>query len=424
MARRLTHIGAALAVALLTATACSSGGSNAGGPPASAGGDLTIANWQWLEPARGNNLWQAVTGYQQVNPKATLKKQSIARADYESTLSTQLGARSGPDLLIIPDTYFATVAKAGLLEPLDTALPANEKQALNATNTFGMYQNQQLAYTWETVNYALFWNKALMAKAGVQPPKDFQSLLADAQAIKAKTGVPGFAVRNQMAEEAPWWVDFSNWPAGFGGQWSQNNKLTIDSPANIQAVTAFKAMYSSGAMDTGDDASTFRTKFSQGKIGMMIDNSSALATMVGGNNAVKSADVGASALPFPTGQTVNVGVMIGINKYSKHKALAKDFLSWLYTSGAQKNLAAAFGASSPGTAAPTSDSFIQANPWVPVFKAQANASGSSVIAGFADKTPQIRHIILSHVSEVLLKNVDPTTAMKAAQAEALKLVGG
>ena len=428
MARRMTYITASLGAVLLTATACSGGSttSSDAGPKASAGGVLTVSNWQWLEPNRGDLLWSVIAGYSKVNPKATMKKESVARADYEKTVSTQLGAHGGPDLIIIPDTFFAKVAKSGLLEPIDDAVPANLKQTLNpTTNDFGKYKGKQLAYTWETVNYALFWNKSLLNQAGVQPPTDFDSLLAAAKAIKAKTGVPGFAVRNKMAEETPWWVDFSNWPNGFGGQWSKGGKLTIDAPGNIQAVTAFKKMYDSGAMETGDDASTFRTKFSQGKIGMMIDNSSALVTMVGGDkNPVKSADVGASPLPFPTKTSANVGEWIGINKYSKNKALAKDFLKYLYSADVQKQLAAALGASSPGTDAQTPESFVAANPWVPVYKAQAKDSRSSVVEGFADKTPQVSHIVLSHISEVLINNVDPATALKAAQAEATKAVGG
>jgi multiple sugar transport system substrate-binding protein len=428
MARRKTYITATFAAVLLTVTACSGGSTSSSdaGPKASAGGVLTMSNWQWLEPSRGDKLWSVVEGYSKVNPKATMKKESVARADYEKTISTQLGAHGGPDLIIIPDTYFATVAKSGLLEPVDDAVPANLKQTLNPTaNDFGKYQGKQLAYTWEMVNYALFWNKSLLNKAGVQPPTDFASLLTAAKAIKAKTGVGGFAVRNQMAEETPWWVDFSNWIDGYGGQWSKGGKLTIDAPENVQAVSAFKKMYGSGAMDTGDDASAFRTKFSQGKIGMMIDNSSALTTMVGGDkNPVKSAGVGASALPFPTATSANVGEWIGINKYSKHKALAKDFLKYLYSADAQKGLAAALGASSPGTDAPTPESFIAANPWVPVYKAQVKDSRSSVVQGFADKTPQISHIVLSHISDVLINNVDPATALKAAQTEATAAVGG
>src|SRR4029453_17946065 len=100
--------------------------------------------------------------------------------------------------------------------------------------------------------------------------------------------------RHQINEEAPWWIDFSNWTYGFGGKWSNGGALTINSPENVAAVTAFRDMYSSGAMAVGDDASTFRSKFKAGKVGMMIDNSSALATMVTGNQAVPSKTVGAS----------------------------------------------------------------------------------------------------------------------------------
>jgi len=75
-----------LLAAGLVLTACGGGGSGGGeGPPASEGGELTFANWQWLEPNRGDTIWEAVGSYSTANPNATLTKQEITRKDYENT---------------------------------------------------------------------------------------------------------------------------------------------------------------------------------------------------------------------------------------------------------------------------------------------------------------------------------------------------
>lgn len=414
--RRYVAAGTAVVLAAALTTGCGGGpGSDDGG------GELVFANWQWLEPGRGEQLWTAVNGYTATDPSVTLKQQSIARKDYESTLKTQIGARGGPDILIIPDTFLPELAEAGALAPLDDVLDGTGKQALNATNAAGEYDGKQVGYAWEIVNYALFWNTALLDEAGVQPPTDMPGLVAAAQQIKARTGNPGFAVRHQINEEAPWWIDFSNWTYGFGGAWSKEGTLTIDSPQNIAAVTAFRDMYTSGAMAVGDDASTFRSKFKAGKVGMMIDNSSALATMVAGNTTVPSTGVGASPLPFPTRASGQAGFFIGINAFAKNKTAAKKWLRWFYGAEPQRQAAAALGASVLGTDAEPPAEFVTANPWVPTFRAQAATSSDAVIDGFETATPLIRHIVLAEVEKVLVDGDDPATALARAQEAAEKL---
>ncbi|GLZ01549.1 extracellular solute-binding protein [Actinoplanes sp. NBRC 103695] len=408
--RRYLAAGLALALAL---TACG----NSGGDE-KATGELVFASWQWLEPGRGEQLWKVAGGYTATDPGVTLKQQAVARKDYESTLKTQIGARGGPDLLIIPDTFLPELADAGALEPLDGVV---DKASLNATNEAGKVDGKQLGYAWEIVNYALFWNTALLGQAGVKPPTDVPSLIAAAKQIKAKTGNPGFAVRHQINEETPWWIDFSNWTYGFGGTWSKDGKLSIDSPENVAAVTAFRDMYSSGAMAVGDDASTFRSKFKAGKVGMMIDNSSALSTMVAGNKVVPSTGVGASKLPFPAPKSSQAGFFIGVNKFGKNKAAAKKWLSWYYGADVQKQAAGALGASVLGTDAKPPAEFITANPWVPTFQAQAATSADAVIDGFETDTPKIRHLVLAEVEKVLVDGEDPAAALARAQQEAEKL---
>ena len=392
--RRLAPVAVIAALAL---AACGGGGGGGEGAPAEDGGTLTFANWQWLEPNRGDKIWDAVTGYEDVNTKATLEKQEIARKDFESTMKTQMGAGDGPDILVIPDSFFPELAEAGLLEPLDGVLEDEQAAALNSTNEAGKWDDQQLAYSWEVVQYAFFWNQALLDQAGVQAPTTPEELATAAKTITEQTGVPGFAVRHQMDEETVWWTDFANWPYGFDGGWSDGEKLTIDSPENVEAVAAYKEVYDSGGFAIGDDASTFRSKFAEGQIAMMIDNSSALLTMVNDNEKVPSTGVGASALPFPGDGSSQVGVYIGINKNSKNKELAKDWLNWFFTEDAQTAAADALGASAIGTDAEPPAAFVDANPWVPAFKEQGGASQSALIEGFETKTPQIRTIILTQL---------------------------
>jgi len=180
-------------------------------------------------------------------------------------------------------------------------------------------------------------------------------------------------------------------------------------------------MYKSGAMAVGDDASTFRSKFQQGRIGMMIDNSSALFTMVTDNKAVPSTGVGASKLPFPTAKTSQAGFFVGINKFAKNKTLAKEWLRWFFGADVQTKAAAALGASVIGTDAKPPAQFVTANPWVPTFQAQAAASADAVVDGFETRTAQIRHLVLSEVEEVLVSGDDPAAALTRAQQAAEKL---
>lgn len=411
---------AALAVAAMVLSACSGGGAapkDTGS--ATEGGTLTFASWQWQEPARGVQIWDAVSAYTKANPAAKMEKQEVTRADFEKTMSTQIGAGAGPDILIIPDPFMPTLAASGALEPLDGVLPADETKALRESNDNYKFKGKQLSLVWEAVPYALFWNKALTEAAGVtEAPKTVDDLVQAAKAVQDKTGKTGFVVRHQLNEEGPWWTDFSNWPFGYGGGWSDDGKLTINSADNIKAADALKQIYSSGAFGVGDDASTYRSKFAAGEIGYVIDNSSALLTMVANNTAVPSTGVDAAVLPFPGGSSAYAGFSIGINAHSKNKALAKDFIKWMYSEKTQLSLADALFPSGIGTEATAPKAKVDANPWIKAFYEQLKDSQSVVVKGFEAKTPQISHIVLTQIQRMLTTDISAKDALDAAQKEA------
>lgn len=398
---------ALIAVASLALAGCSASGDNqAAGEDAT----LTMANWQFLEPNRGDEIYDLVSQFED----ATIERVEITRADYEKTLSTQFGAGAGPDLFVVPDAYFPQLVEAGILEPLDDVVA--DAAGLRDINENYAVDGTQFGVAWEVVPYALFWNTDILAQAGVTPPTNVDELITAANTITDNTGKTGFAVRHQIAEQTPWWNDQSNWEFGFGGGWSDGEKLTIDSEENIAAVSAYQEVYNAPGFGKGQDASTYRSAFSAGELGMAIDNSSAVMTLIG--DAVPADKIGSAPLPFPGGGSASVGVAIGVNANSDNKELAKDWVRWMLTEGTQASLADTLFPSVIATDVTASDELINANAWVEGFYEQANDSQSVIIPGFESQTSEISTIILTQISRALIDGVSASEALGEAQKEA------
>lgn len=386
---------------------CSSGAGGASGPA-----EIVFADWQWLEPGRGDRLWDAMNEFTKVNDQVTLKQESSTRADYEKKMQTEIGAGGGPDLLIVPQGLLYQMQSANLLLPLEGV----EDDSLADQETF---DGQRLVYGWELVNFGFIWNKSLLADAGVEPPTDMAGILAAAKQITAKTGKPGFAVRNSTNEMQPWWSDFQHWVYGYGGAWSADGKLTIANPQNVEAVMMLKKLYDSGSMPIGDDASTFRSRFAKGEIAMMFDNASVLFTILDGNKQLTSSDVGVAHLPFPTDNDSLVTNFIGINKNTKRPDEAMAFLKWLSSPDGQKVAAGGIFPTLNATATPPPADIVAKYPWIKVYaEAAKTAKGSPLIPGFELQTPQISTIIMKAIEKVLVSNADPTTSLQDAQKAA------
>lgn len=370
-----------------------------------------IGNWQWLEPKRGDLLWDGVQKYSETNPKAKLTKVSTPYSSYADKLNTEIGAGGGPDLIVMLDSQFATLSQAGLLEPLDGALKGAK---LNSTNEAGKLKDKQLAVSWERVNYAFIWNKSLLAKAEVSPPTTVDELITAGKAIKAKTGAQGFGVRHQMSEFDGWFMDYANWTYGFGGSYAKDGKTTLDTPENVKGLQAFKKVYDSGIMPIGDDMSTMRSKFAQGQLGMLIENSGGTESAAA---ALGGKAIGASALPFPN-PGAHQQILIAVNAHSKHKALAKDFISWFVSEKGQKLSQPGHGASAMATDIPLDPQFAADNPWATVFQKLSSDSRSPIIAGLETKTKPIMREYMKAVESVDLQNADPARAVADAQKRA------
>ncbi|EJJ31454.1 ABC transporter substrate-binding protein [Rhizobium sp. CF142] len=373
---------------------------------------LKLANSQWLDALRGKNLWNAMLKYQQVNPNVTLEQEAIPASEFDDKITTEMGAGQGPDIAMMQEGLFYSIADAGFLVPLDNAVAGVN---LNKTNENGVIDGTRYGVAWQRAVYALIYNKAILDTAKAEVPKTIDDLIASAKTVSGATpGVIGFTARHQMNDFKGWFMDFQNWAYGYGVNWvDADGKLTIDTPEAAAAVAAFKKVYDSGIVPVGDSMPTQRTRFKEKHVAFSIDNSGGTLNIASGG-ALPSADVGAAPLPF-THPGAHQQIFVGVSSHSEHQEEALAFVKWLVGPDGQKALRGASGPDALATDVPVDEAFSNANPWVPEFAKLAETSRSTLIKGHEVETPQIMRFVMQAVEKVLLTNTDPKTALAEAQ---------
>jgi multiple sugar transport system substrate-binding protein len=197
------RIGCAGAAAALALTACSSSTSGGG----SSGKTLKVAYERFGNQIAVDAHMQKVKAqFEAAHPGITVKLDPISAAenDYYTKIDLMMGSGSTAPDVVYEDTFLINSdIKAGYLAPLDSYLatwgdwsqfPDTAKAAARGVDgkTYGVPMG--------TDTRALYYNKALLTKAGVTlpwQPKNWQDILAVAKAVKASS--PGVIPLNVYA---------------------------------------------------------------------------------------------------------------------------------------------------------------------------------------------------------------------------------
>ncbi len=318
------------AAMLLTTAACGSGG---GGASSGESGGKTTLNL--LVPVYSDNtkgLWEdIIKGFQEKNSDITVNLEVQSWEQINEVVTTKISSKQAPDILNIDS--FTAYASDELLYPIkdvvseDTLAKFPENFKENASMEGTQYGLPLIASA-----RALFYNKDLFEKAGIaEPPKTWDELEAAAMKIKGLGGVDGYGMplgnEEAQAETAIWFF-------GGGGAYNDGDKITIDSPANVEAATFMKKLIDEGATQPDPGASQ-RTPlgqtFFQGKVGMIIGLPPYINFI-----KEKNPDLNYGIAPIPTkdGSPMTLGVadhlMAFDNGQDKQEAI-KKFLDYFYS---------------------------------------------------------------------------------------------
>jgi len=376
---------------------------------------ITFAAASFAEPGRGDKMRAWLDKFNTSQDKVEVKPVAIPFSSFVSTVFTQMGGGSGPDLVRFDLPEFYAAAEADRLAPIDAYIKDDDFK-FGPADQYMRIGGKRYGIVFEVSNYAMVYNKDLVKG---DPPTNFDQFLAAAKAATTG-GNYGFAYRATMAERGGMWYDLCNFVYGFGGRWSNDKgEPTLNSPEVVQGIDAYKRVYDAGVIPKGADAATYRRMFAQGKLAMEIDNGGVAANLA---TEGKSIQMGAAPSPFPHKAQAMILAPITVNANSKHQEAAATFLKWMLGAEPQAELQQIHGASSVATEVPRSAQEEQKWPWIHVYDEQTQNSVPPLPKGLETKAPEIQQIVVQQVIKVLQNGTDPQQAMNEAQKKAERLV--
>lgn len=340
-----TTLGAALFLA-----ACGDSGGVGGATAASQSptstAPVTLNYWTWF-PAQGT-LDKVIEAYQKEHPNVTIKLKEFEAADYQKQLPLALNGGEKLDIVGVQVSAMTNTVNAQLLPVSDwekylpdgwrdqvEAKPLEQAQKISKDNVLYDIPMGSIG------SAAMYYNPAILKKANVEVPTTMAELAAAAKKIKAAS--PG--VTPVVSAGDPWWQEemlftiagqtdptLSDDILYNGGKWND--------PRLVNALAAYKEMFTSGAMDT----STLSLKsprqtelFTSGKAAFYFDGSwqnSLLSKDYRAANKINLEDVGAAGVPVVKdggSQAMRAFAEGGlaIPKSSTNAAAAADFIAYM-----------------------------------------------------------------------------------------------
>jgi len=377
---------------------------------------------------------KSTTAYQPADglPAATYK--SVQWANFTTTFAAAVASNTGPAVSSGSGTQAFQFAEQGKIAYADDLIASWKKSTLYDDFLPGLFDTMKTAHGYVAVPYnldmrVLWYSKSLLDKAGVEPPKDWDSYREACKALK-KIGAYGFGIASG-AQGNGFQVIVGLMINNGGGIFNEEQQPDLVTQANIEALDFVVEMVRKGYADPGSVGYSTTNAQSQWKAKRfaMGFEGPGLATQLGGDLAEDivvgeplTSDAGTKgALYFPnnimmyTHTPSQQGSEAFLTYYYKHMAPL-----WTQKTGAGlpvlKSIAATKEFRSDANAAKC------ITDWQPICKTWAAPGGDALFANVSlvDSTPAMT----TFAQSVLSLKATPKQALKTLQDTLIKEMKG
>ncbi|GAA1584244.1 MULTISPECIES: ABC transporter substrate-binding protein [Kribbella] len=260
------RIAAALAGATTVSLLLGACGSNGGGQSSSSGDSvksLTILDYYNNDPDK--SLVQKGLDSCASQLGITIQRETVPGDTLIQKVLQQASSKTLPDVLMLDNPDVQQIAATGALAPLND-LGLNGDGVIKGMVDATSYQGKLYGLAPVTNTIALFYNKDMLAQAGVQPPKTWDELKAAAAKL-TKPGRYGMAFNANATYEGSWQFLPAMWTNG-------GDETDLKSPQVAEALQLWVDLVKSGSASksvinwTQGDVND---QFIAGKAAMMIN---------------------------------------------------------------------------------------------------------------------------------------------------------
>jgi len=351
---------------VLALAACG-GGTATGG---SGGGNTKSTTLTYWASNQGATLQ---TDYSVLNPQLakfkqqtgiTVKVQVIGWADLLNRILAATTSGQGPDVVNIGNTWSASLQATGAFLPFNSSnfaqVGGESKFLTSAVGSTGAAGQPPAAVPIYSLAYALYYNKAMFAAAGIaSPPATWSDLVADGKKL-THGGNYGLAVEGASIPENIHNVFILSKQMG-GSFFDSAGNPTFTTPQNVAAVQQWvNFMATDHIVNPGDaqyDQNQSLSDFAKGKAGMLLWQAAGTALKADG---MAAGAYGVAPVPVESGtpsssnpDSMVAGINMAVFKDSKNQAAALKFVNFMTSQSESVKLNGEYGSIPPITSALT-----------------------------------------------------------------------
>jgi multiple sugar transport system substrate-binding protein len=336
MKKRISVLISALMILSILVSGCSNSSNkqnSSSNASKSTNNKVTIKLSTWAGADEAKQL-QSIIDKLNANSKDYVIEQNSNPADYDTRITTQLSAGSGPDLFWVSAQRATQLAAQGALLDITNYLSKSDNKAANVSDYYEnalapfKYQNKIYGLPWAENPVVLYINKDMFDKAKIPYPDgtwNWDKFLSVAQQLTVDAngkhpGESGFD-KNNIKQ---WGFTLNGWPPVQMFVWQNNGEVItpdfksspIDTPEDKKAFEFYSELINSPAVPSQQTIKDqgFDTMFKNQEVAMFMGGAAdSLETQVKFNCGVYEVPSG------PTGKKVTFGDLYGMAINAKTK---------------------------------------------------------------------------------------------------------